>query len=498
MPDNPTVQKWQRCSPISIVYFLLRTLKSLVNLWPAMAGVVFVEDFRALIFSHGLPVLFILVTVTSILNYWFFTFQYDEKGVRLKTGFFHKKRLSLQFDRVQEINLNQAIYYRPFSLWSASLDTAGSKDKEIVLPAINQICAEELKALHLSHKRDVTETEKEKVQAEDTRSDYYLKIDIANLIRYGLMNNSMIYLMIIVSPILGQSQAFSEVLIQKIKSISFLSHAIELSAAYGVWATLSLFTVVFILSIIFLYILSIALAIIRYWNYTLDISDDHVQFHAGLLNRIRRGFKSHKLQSIEVKQGLIARLLQRYTIKITQANDSRPGTQGTSSAFIIPVCDRQQRDELLTIFKVESGDWQRVKMQKALWTILLWATPLSIAVVIASYFLPMISRYYVIIPILFVAITNYLYWKKRGYYFGKNWSAFRSGLLSTKIVYVPHVKLQKIQINRGPILDFHNAASIQVWNGSGIQSLSFVDYNALNTERNKLLDHVGRHQGKWM
>jgi putative membrane protein len=125
-PVDIKTSQWQRVSPIAVIHFLLANIKHALNLWPALVGMLANQHAREWLFTYGVPVLASVVLGFAFLSYWFFRYQFDAEKIQIRSGIFHKKRLTLNFERVQEANLEQAVYFRPFGLWTLRLESAGS------------------------------------------------------------------------------------------------------------------------------------------------------------------------------------------------------------------------------------------------------------------------------------------------------------------------------------------------------------------------------------
>lgn len=68
--------EWRRVSPVATVYFAVKTLQQLFDLWPvlipALAGS---ERVRELLWQIGLPLGFIALLLGLVLQYWCFSYR---------------------------------------------------------------------------------------------------------------------------------------------------------------------------------------------------------------------------------------------------------------------------------------------------------------------------------------------------------------------------------------------------------------------------------------
>ena len=207
---------WRRVSPISICYFLIANIQHSLNLWPVLAGALTNQHARTWLMNYGVLVIALVLLAFAFLSYWFFRYQFDAEKIQIRSGIFQKKRLILYWDRVQEANLEQAIYFRPFSLWTLRLESAGSSKEEIALPGINENLALLIKQQVLSNKTVPTEWEPERDIA---APDFEVRLGLLDLVRYGLMHNTLVYFVAIIAPLLGQNEALLRHLANFVESL---------------------------------------------------------------------------------------------------------------------------------------------------------------------------------------------------------------------------------------------------------------------------------------
>lgn len=497
--------KWHRCSPVSALYFLVKNIQASFNLWPALAGIMVVEDLRKLLFPFGVIVIFGLLIISAILSYWYFRFSFNDKRIILHSGFLHKKKLTLGFDRVQEINLEQVVYFRPFGLWTLGLESAGSAQKEIAIPGLHRTLAKEIKLLYAKQKKNIATN----YEDSETRSDSgaidessskkaILRIKFPELIRFGLMHNVFIYLAAIAGTLMGQSEAFRRTMFSWIESSTFVSFILDYVSHLSANIAMVVFAGIVAIAIVFIYAISIGLASIKFWDYTLYASADRYQFNAGLLKRVSKSFKLHKLQSIRVKQSIIARILRRHTLEIFQTNEYRGAQNVQSTGFIVPVLSGEKLQELLRDLKVEDGEWQYTQPIQILWGTLIYGAVLSILSIAPSWYFEWDIPAIIVFIFIAMGFVHYRYWRNTRFYLANGWVAVRRGFVGYSISYVPLIKLQKIALSSGPFLRLHNTARLHLWSGARVISIGFVPKTVLDPMRDTALDVVSNYKGRWM
>jgi putative membrane protein len=503
---------WYRTSPVSIIYHLLNVFKGMANAWPALAGFAFIERSREQLLTYGLPSLVVVLILLAVLNYWFFQFSFDEDKIQLRSGVVSRKRLTLNFDRVQEASLQQSLYFRPFDLWTVGLESAGSKVQEIQIPGIDRSLAEAIKGYHLSQKtharalddksrRDGSQDGSFATQSTPSRKAstlrYQLSLGLPDLIRFGLMHNGMIYVMVVAMGAASQSpdmrQRLGDIIgLDALRDV--ISSSLQHSLLGAVLATMG----VVLLSMILLYGVSVFLAVLKYWGYDLTVEDERLQYRAGLLNKVQRSFKHHKLQSVEVSQGLIGRFLQRYTIRLHQTNEVAVPGINDARGFVIPVLSAAELSALKAFLHIDAVDWQRANPIRIVWRTLGLGVPLTALVVGSVLMGQPISAAYALLPVPVLAVLFACIWYRSGYAFSEHWMAHRQGLLGCRYTYVPCTKVQMMDLTQGPLLRLHDASTLLVYNGADVQRFEFISSAVLMPAKARISALVAQSRARWM
>jgi len=505
MKDN-----WHRCSPVSVIYHLISTIKTAINMWPALAGIVAVERSRELLLSYGAVSLIAIIITVSFIDYFFFRYRYNDNEIQIRKGLFNRKRLTLSLDRIQEINLEQSLYFRPFSLWSVELESAGSNDKPIAIPGISWTIANEIKHLQLEQHKLVetatpsapsTDTQVNETSNEHTqvKSNTRLRIELtyADLVRAGLMHNGLIYPLVIIGPLLNQNKNAWNQIVGVIQNFGLTDWALNVSQNHSTSITILLSIAAITTAVGFVYAISVLVAITRFWQYRMTVVADRFQYKTGLFSLQQRGFRQHKLQNIVLKQGLVAMVLQRYTVKIVQTNEA--ATQAMkNSGFVIPVATLEEVVEIKNILGIESYSWKRAQITKPIFRSLILCTLTLLVIGSISLVNEKVHLYYAAPTVLIFASSFFWRWYREGYAFTENWLAIKSGFIGNKVSYTPYSKVQKVDLMANPLTNISDAGNISIWNGANLQKIYFVNLADLKQERDHIIHKVANFRGRWI
>ena len=121
----------------SIVFFFDTVRKNIYNFiyvfLPALQGY--------FLLSLAIFVLVLVgIGIFSFINYYYFTYKFDfnKSSFIIQKGFFTKTKLSIPFEKIQQINFNQNLIHKIFNLYEVQMDTAGSDNTEVDIKAVSK------------------------------------------------------------------------------------------------------------------------------------------------------------------------------------------------------------------------------------------------------------------------------------------------------------------------------------------------------------------------
>ncbi|GAB1268699.1 hypothetical protein NBRC116493_19520 [Aurantivibrio infirmus] len=505
-------QKWLRISPISIVYFLFSSAKHIFNAWPGIVALWAAgETVRSYFWAYGLPAIIGLIVLSLLLQFWFFRFKIEKDRIQIHSGALSRKKLNLDFERVQQADIAQPFYFRPFGLATLGLESAGSSQQEVNIPGIPYKYALELKAFILAHRDTLGDSAKKTDQVSESSDassssltykrssevNYELRLPWTEVARHGLMHNGLLLFLAFLYPITQRAGDFFEELLLRLEGTVLMNWAESVQAENTVWVMVFIAFIVITLGIIVLFLASIVIALFMYWDYHLTRVEDQYQYRAGLATIKTRGFRLHKLQQVTIYQGLIARLLRRYTLSISKAGRAvQSGGEQGSKKFLIPVLKIETLEELKQQLNIPSPQWQRVSPLFIFWNTFIVASLISV---------PMLSLLLVNELPLWWTVSSYtvfglFFWRRwacLGVHQDQNWLAVKSGFIGIETIWLPIGKAQKMQVSQPPWLKSSGLANLNIWGADGNIYFPFIPLNAAKTVRDRTLEKVVTFKGKW-
>jgi|TARA_R110002033_G_scaffold60906_3_gene111301 putative membrane protein len=358
--DNPTndFQQWQALSPWSIVSNIFSTLKNILSNGFAIVPIVYTGWQQGFDMQWGIlasSVLLILVTIFAIIEWRKFRFRLHNHQLEVKRGLIFTKKDEIPLSRIQNIRYEQPFYFKPLSLGTLVIETAGSKKDEAHLAALDTLQAQTLKRLllNLSHTKVTSTDELPNVNSQQNidNTQPIVRKSLADLVLFGFYQNNFIWFAVIAGPIAGQidwDKIFDSPLAQQ----------------FWLWVqqqthqNIGLQTIMLIVALFAIYslfsLISIVAAILKYHPYQLDKHDETIQRSGGVISHQQDALAIKRIQLVQVQQPAIARLFNRWTLYFKQVKGHEV-EQKTKQHMLVPSVKSTEIESLLTSIPQLSG-----------------------------------------------------------------------------------------------------------------------------------------------
>ncbi|KPH93872.1 stress protein [Pseudoalteromonas porphyrae] len=507
--------KWQRVSPWALVYFVLhfafRFVKDgIFNLLPI--GIVFVTQVQDKLFWGQIAG---AVAVVGLLVYsfaYYINFRYcisDDHEILLNKGVFKKERLTLNFLRVQNVNIAEPFYFKPLGLVNCIFDAAGSTSQEAVLPGVTVNYAEQMRERVLAYKQtqqpDATAPEADDLDA----SEPHQRLTLSNkeVAKFGLMSNMAILALAALAPFMNVVFEFLEkAVINRLES--FYQQEVGMLVNAAALAVFSLFVFIVLIAVL----LSVLMSLIRFYNYELYFHGGKFKRISGLLERHQLSVSLDKVQSMLIKQNLVARLLKRYTVQCLQAT-SGGFTAGAKSkqSLVMPVLTLEQVKQACQWvhpwINTEGFDFKTLNfkgVEKALLikNLFLYAFLPSLIFAIFGYFNEVINPFYSALSFTLLSMLVYLSYKRYGYYFyqykGRYYGVFRSGMIGVQYRVFELYKAQSTYSVSTYFMRKSGLKSMYIQLAAGTVSMPYLKADVANEIIDFTLFQAESDQRSWM
>lgn len=482
---------WQRVSPLALIYFALDLGRKIVdqgvNLLPLLVGIwAGGELVRHYAWHYGLPLALGGIVLAVVLRYWFFRYRVDGDRIHLRSGVFKRKRLTLEFERVQQADVALPFYFRPFGLASLGLESAGSGRQEVNIAGIPRRRAEDLRRRILARGEEPAAG-----SAGAGAGDYRLTLPLSEVLRYGLMHNGLLFLL----PAVGPLSRYLETSLDWVAA-RYLAPLLG-TAGDTFWVSALLLVGLVLGLVMLLFGLSIVAGLVRFHRYRLVRRGDGFQYRSGLGTIKSRSFRRYKLQQVTVTQGLMARLLKRFSLSVSKAGDHTAApAKAQQQKFLVPVLTDRTLAAMSEQLQLPGPQWRSVSGVYVLRNTLVWGSWLTLlAGVLLLAAEAMLWPALLVFPA--VALVSLRCWRCLAYHRGDGWLALRTGFVGRKVQWMPEAKVQKVAFSRPPWLRSLGLCHLTVWGAAGKLAIPFLAEGEGARLSESLLESVAGYRGRW-
>ena len=322
---------WQRLSPLALVFIVLNGLQKQVreNLFlfaGAGAGAAFTDWLGLREFGLLLAGFLLLSVLGALIYHRRFRFCLEDDAIRVRRGLIEQKELRVRFARVQNIQLGQPFYFRPFGLVRFSLQTPGAAEKEIELPGIARELAETMRDRISAARAQPGETAPE-TQPLAASSDELFTAGSLRLFLHGLSSNQVWVIAGLFFYLFGNLlDRFGDRVDRLVEEASSSAVTFSWPLALGLLAG----------ALMVLFTLSGLLALLRFHGYRLFRRQDRLVAVGGLLDRREQTVRTRKLTGLLLRQSAVARLLGCWSLYLRQTRSGDQELESGRSVFLVP------------------------------------------------------------------------------------------------------------------------------------------------------------------
>ncbi|MFT6989605.1 MAG: putative membrane protein [Paraglaciecola sp.] len=513
---------WQVLSPVAILYFAVSVFKHLfsniIYLIPALA-----VSYKSLL-EHPfiwLPCIllaFVLLSLFAFVSFKVYRYRLTDNNIEIRSGIFSKKHLNLPFSRVQNVKIEQPIYYRFTGHACLQLDTAGSAKNEAKLVAIKLDFAQQLKVRIQSQvQNDVVDINQDNMssdaveQNETSGSHVYQETVInqrklSDLVIHGITSNRIWIF-------LGGLAPFYDNIFDSI-SEWLTSLGIDLNELFSLQTHSLLEVGLYALSLTMLIMLvlvsfSVFGAIVSFYGYTLSKLDDKYIRRSGLFTKHEVSMRLSRLQMIVQKQDWLDVVLKRINLKFEQSNafGKNLSSSAASSKIIVPsikpnecqtLIDDAYPNNNLNALICNDG-FESISRRFILRNIIFVLMPLWLIITSSTLMNDqlMISA---LISALFIGLCALvvLRWKRWGIARDQNFVYLRKGLIGVDYYCFPKYKLQQTQFKQNLLMKRRQLATVKFILASGSLKVPMITEKLAYDLIDNGLYQVESSQKSWM
>ncbi len=480
-------EDWQRLSPLALVFLVLNTLQRQIreNLFlfaGAGAGAAF-TDWMGLREFLLIAAVFVLLSVLGAMIYHRrFRFRLENDAVRVRRGLIEQKEVRVRFERVQNIQLGQPFYFRPFGLVRFSLETPGAAEKEVELPGIPRALAESMRdRISVARASGAAQTSGEcgdsELDQHSAESGLLLRSTSGRLILHGLSSNQVWVIAGLFFYVVGNlSRRFEDRVDQLLEEAAGSADALTLPAPdwlIGLSLVLALLLVLFGLSGL--------LALVRFWRFELRERGDRLVTTSGLLDRREQTVRRAKITGLVVRQSAVGRILGAWQVLVRQTRSSDLESDGRQGAFLLPGLTRSDLDISARLLRQsampEHFKGVSARFRSFAWSRLLLILVLAVVVLVLLFG----SDHWALLPAALLAALAlpalHLRFRHWGWALQGTRLWVRSGLLGHRFEVFDLRQVQQARVTSSPYQRRHDLVSLELVLPHGAVSVPFLPEN---------------------
>jgi putative membrane protein len=464
LPSAEQGRQWQRISPLSIVFFSFGFIRQTVaQIIPIMvvsfAGIAKSERFNASLAYWGLGLLVLVLVVSAVLTWLRFRYCLSDGRVLVRKGVMKREELDIEFDRIQNINIRQPFYMRPFGLAALGIDTAGSAGKEVQLVGVRHGLALDIRSTILAALEHSSSADKHEAEA-GREPGLLLELSRRDVLVYGLTANFLLWIALAMGAVFGTGEMVEPTLEWLAAKIQ-LDHLVDVARQRGgTLAVILGFMGAFLLVLVLLPLISMIGALFRYDGFRLEVTDETYRKSSGLLTRFDESIKRHKIQAVVWKQNILALLFGRVNLQLRQASagegvENGELPTGAKSQFLVPSLQPAQAGWLSSEFlrgcvpgnavfsAINRRSYIRIHM---LWLLL----PMSVMVLAPAI---IIAWQFLLLPLLAGGVQYLVLvrrWARYGYAIDGEYGYVRTGFIGSTTTLFPLFKVQRVDVQQTP------------------------------------------------
>ena len=345
-----------RLHPLSWLFVLMAQLKQFI--FPLVALLFFGRGDRYQLWS--LVAVAVLV-ITSLAEYLTYRYRLKSDGLIVRSGWLHRSVREIPFARIHNVSLHQNLLHRLVGVAEVRLEAAGGTKPEAQMRVLKMDQALALEAL--VRRGGAASTAENDGQASEQTAPL-LTLSIGELVRLGLISNRG--LVLVAAAFGGLAQTGDDifgVLRDRWGKVAFgwisdwVGHHVHDSVLVMGLAITSMVAIALLL----VRLLSVLLAVVQYYGFTLREDDDRIRVERGLLARSRSSARRRRIQAWSLREGLLHRWFKRRSLRVDTAV-SQQGKQQHALKELAPIATPRRCEELILHFLPDAGwgelDWQ--------------------------------------------------------------------------------------------------------------------------------------------
>ncbi|WEL17399.1 putative membrane protein, contains bPH2 domain [Halorhabdus sp. SVX81] len=400
-----------------------------------------------------------LVAGWNVAYYRRFRYELTEDTFDIESGVLSRRDREIPYRRIQNVDIRQNVVQRLLGIAEVRLETAGGGQTEAQLKYVNREEAGRLQEEVGRRKRGQEPSVDESEAEQQTETLYSITPRELGVLGLVSMDLRLVPFLLVALSVFGPAAITS--MLPDVDQWFLIGPLVGLTTLVG------------------LAILSGIISMLQYYDFQLRSHGDEYRYERGLLQRYSGSIPVEKVQTLSIRENVLARWLGYASLTIETAGYAPGQGSGARSQSAIPIAERDRVVELArSIEPFDEVTFERPpKRARERYAVrYLLVALLVIAGTYAVTLVPDISGPWflsaLVLPV--VPIAAHVKWRHRGYYMGEEYAITRNGFWSRRITIVPTYRVQTVLSSRTIFQRRRRLASVIV-DTAGSSSLMGTD-----------------------
>ena len=436
----------------------------------------------------------LILAIYAYINYYYFeySFDFDRSEFLIKKGWLKKTKLSVPFEKIQQVNINQNIIHKIFSLYEIQMDTAGSKDTEVDIKAVSRKIAEDFKEISETIKKSISKNVDNEMEHEES-----LEIDLLTLVKTGLTSQyfetlgAMIALFFVGVGFLNDLEIdYAPAIVDFYDKTDFNLFVISIA----------IFIVIYIVLMV-----NLCLTLIKYYGYKALKKLQNLEVKYGLIQTKSILLSPIKVQEFRSTQNWIQKKINLCNVRISQASSMNVAAPNRRNIVDVPGCSNEQMDKLFDFIyddKINDEIVVRPSIRKFLINFSFFTLlPTIIFIVLINNIAFLDNAYFLNFVIIYFILSSFSAWRfyrNSILFYSKNFIRIQSGFWDIKTKTIENYKIQSVMLYQAFWHKRFNLGSIILLTAGGMSYISTCNYEVLKKITNNVIYKVETSKKRWM
>jgi putative membrane protein len=408
-----------------------------------------------------------------------------------------KNKITIQLDKIQQVNINQSVIQKLVGVFSVDIDTAGSNKKEASIRAVDNEIALHLKNRLLSFEK-ITETEKTEDDREEVQKPF-LKISFLTLVKVGITSNYGRSIALILGFIGSLYGGFSDVAYSLEVNEQQVTGLVEQGFNYFS------FSFFLLLGLTLILVINLVRTIVKNFDYQMVLQKKALAITYGLFAKKNTLLKPEKVQITAYSQNFFQRKLNLFDLKMKQASSTDEAEKDAKKSDIeVPGCNNMEREAILKMILKDLPQTEEVinpNYRYLIMTVLFGIIiPSTIFISLGVSVFEILQPYFpfVLVYVLFMAIVLFFKFKNYRLKLSHKFIVIKSNAWDIEHQLLQPFKIQGITTKQ---FFWHKKADvvhITFHTAAGDVAFKFANFSLLKPWINYWLYEVERTERSWM